>query len=166
MILVTDGAANRKEGETGSDRGRVYDDNLPVEVAEAFAAFGTPTYVVGINIVDEVIDEPGNPVINPFDALNDVAMAGGVARAGDERFYNVRSEADLLGALDSIAARIECTFALDEEPSFPDDVRVELGEQTLVRQASCEATDGWAFTDGIEGVGAIELCRSARDALQ
>ena len=166
MILVTDGAANCREGTSGSDVGRVYDENLETTVGEAFSGFGTPTYVVGINIVNEVIDSPGNPVVNPYVSLNMVALAGGAARTGEEKFYNAWNEADLTGALDEVAARIECTFVLDEEPVFPEEVRVEIDGEAYDRGVDCSAGAGWRYTDGLEGAGAIELCTDACAALQ
>ena len=78
MILVTDGAANCVEG---SDTWyKDYDYELETEVAAAYSDLGIPTYVVGIDIGDDPVNN-----VDPLplsEAINAVALAGGVAPRG------------------------------------------------------------------------------------
>jgi hypothetical protein len=162
MVLVTDGAANCMDGVPWEKLGQHYDVNLPVTVGEAFTQDQIPTYVVGINIVDELIQ---NPDANPWQELNKVAQAGGMAREGDEAFYNVFDQIELQAALDEIAARIECTLTLDYPPPNPGLVSVELAGEEVPLVPSCTDSDGWTWTNG-NGELAIELCGSACEELQ
>ena len=162
MVLVTDGAANCMAGVPWWDLGKVYDTNLAPTVELAFKN-GIPTYVVGINIVDEWI---ADPVVNCFDALNEVADAGGVSRDGVERFYGVDDEGELEAAMRDIGERIQCTVALETSPDYPEEVLVLLGGEKLLPVEDCDTEDGWRFTSEGVDIMAIELCGQACEDLQ
>lgn len=154
MILVTDGAANCVY-QPGSNLARVYDTELEGTVRSAFVDHGIPTYVVGIDITAEH-PAPGR---NLRDDLNAVADAGGVAREGDERFYNVADEDTLAAALDEIAQRVECTIALTHVPDSGELFSVEIDGASVSQVDSCEDGDGWRFAT--EDRSSIELCNAA-----
>jgi hypothetical protein len=154
MVLVTDGAANCVYApDTGI--GNVYDTELEQTVRSAYADNGIPTYVVGIDIsADHPVDGR-----NLKDDLNAVADAGGVARDGDERFYNVADQDTLAAALDEIARRVECTVELDDAPSDPDALEVEIDGELMPLLDSCSDGDGWRYA--ADDHSSIELCNDA-----
>lgn len=152
IVLVTDGAANCSEDASQNNAFTLYDENLAPQVA-AIAGEGIPTYVIGIDIVDAFGQVPA---ANPYDRLSEVAIAGGRPRAGDEPFFNTRSEADLSAALANVAAALQCNLSVDDLPAQGDRIHVSLGDVTLPEIASCDE-DGWRRTDD----GRIELCGDA-----
>ncbi|MFN3182422.1 MAG: vWA domain-containing protein [Nannocystaceae bacterium] len=134
MILITDGAANcGADADTTECPGpgcglmEVYDGNLPTVVGDAFTVDGVPTFVIGIDILDDLVGEDpndGQVAANTFTELNTVAEAGGRAREGDEKFFNATNEIELQDALSEIAGQVvSCTIPLSEEPTDPDFVR-------------------------------------------
>ncbi len=154
MVLVTDGAANCVY-EPGTNLGRVYDTELELAVQSAYEDHGIPTYVVGIDIgADHPVDGR-----NLTDDLNAVAKVGGVARDGDEQFYNVADQDTLAAALDEIARRVECTVELESSPVDPDAVDVEIDGESVPQLATCSDGDGWRYTS--DAHTAIELCNAA-----
>ncbi len=161
IVLITDGAANCNPNEPADQTLFVYDDQLPVVVADAWANESIPTYVVGINILDF---QGTKPAVNPKDALTMVAQAGGVPKPGPEPFYNTFNEQELGDAILSIANKIPCTITLDSEPNFPDAVTVEVNGVFYDPVADCENQDGWTYTNDNGPFNAIELCGTACDA--
>ncbi len=173
MILITDGAANcGSDADTsmcpGLDCGLMieYDSNLPAVVGDAFMTDGVPTYVIGIDILDELISAPGQVAANTFTELNTVAEAGGRAREGDEKFFNATNEIELQDALAEIAGQVvSCTIPLNPEPDAPNFVEIEIGGTTIERVDDCETEDGWVYVNPEGPYDAIELCNGACDAL-
>jgi hypothetical protein len=152
IVLVTDGAANCSEGATGTGLGSIYDQELETAVADA-AAQGIPVYVVGIDIVDELVS---NPAVNPFEALSAVAIAGGAPDSGPVPFYDALDETSLADALGEIAESLGCTVSADAEG--PEELlRVGVNGTELPRTSSCEdSPDAWRR---VEGPGTlVELC--------
>jgi hypothetical protein len=146
-------------------------------VAAALADHGYNTYVVGIDIVNQFIDKPGNPKVNPFLALNSLAVAGGKPRSDpNERFYNATNEEQLQGALDEIAAQIRtCFIDLTEPPNNPpapnqvEYVSFQLqGEVVpfLEGADACDDLDGWRWTNPNGPYEGIELCGKWCDTLK
>ncbi len=176
MILITDGAANcSADADTAACPGlgcglmEEYDTNLSSVVGDAFATDGVPTFVIGIDIVDELVGadpNDGQVEANTFNELNTVAEAGGRAREGDEKFFNATNEIELQAALAEIAGQVvSCTIPLSEEPTDPDFVEVEIGGMAFDRVADCETEDGWVYSNPEGPYDAIELCNAACDAL-
>ncbi len=171
IIIVTDGAANCSTDATDNNgRFEVYDEAFPAAVAAAAAA-GVNTFVVGIDISSDIspVVPDGNPDgINSYEKLNEVALAGGEAREGDEKFYNTVNELELQAALEAISEAItSCTFELSKplhedqfvrelvvDPNGFDPLEYDINEVT-----DCETESGWRFTD--ETRSAIELCGDA-----
>lgn len=175
MILITDGAANcSADADTsmcpGVDCGLMveYDTNLPAVVGEAFMTDGVPTYVIGIDIVDDPDPEPapGQVVANTFAELNTVAEAGGRARDGAEKFFNATNEIELQDALAEIAGQVvSCTIPLNPEPTAPAFVEIEIGGTAIEHVEDCATEDGWVYVNPDGPYDAIELCNAACDSL-
>ena len=173
MILITDGAANcSADADTsmcpGTSCGLMveYDSNLPLVVGDAFMTDGVPTFVIGIDIFDGVVSEPGQVAVNTFTELNAVAEAGGRAREGSEMFFNATNEIELQEALAEIAGQVvSCTIPLSEEPTDPDFVEVEIGGMLFPPVEDCETQDGWVYVNPEGPYDAIQLCNAACDAL-
>jgi hypothetical protein len=188
IVLITDGSANcdqsseacADDGESQAcldDMFEAYDENLEPSVADAFSNHGYATYVVGIDIANEFIDKPGNPKVNPYQALNDLAIAGGKPRANPyERFYNATNEDELQSALHAIAAEIRtCVVALSAPPNMPPapnqvefvSFRLVGEEVPFLRGAtSCTGHHGWRWTDPSGPYESIEVCGSWCDILK
>ncbi|MCR9166171.1 MAG: VWA domain-containing protein [bacterium] len=176
MILITDGAANcGADADTTECPGpgcglmEVYDGNLPTVVGDAFTVDGVPTFVIGIDILDDLVGEDpndGQVAANTFTELNTVAEAGGRAREGDEKFFNATNEIELQDALSEIAGQVvSCTIPLSEEPTDPDFVEIEIGGMLYERIEDCETEDGWTYLNPEGPFDAIQLCGAACDAL-
>lgn len=163
ILLLTDGAANCSTDEAPEDTLFVYDSETPHVVASAFADHGIPTYVVGINILDEMGTKPA---VNPFEALTEVADAGGVAAQAGDHFYNSFNEIELVAALEVVADRIECTISLPDMPQHPEEVAVSVDGLAQGSVADCTAEDGWVYTAPAGPYNAIQLCGTACEALQ
>src|SRR5690606_22077653 len=123
MILVTDGAANcSADATTNQELMEVYDENLPIVVGDAYNDLDIATFVVGIDIVDALTGSgnDGAPEANTFERLNDVAVAGGFPRPGNEKFFNTINEIELMDALSEIAGQVvSCVVPLDMPPVHP-----------------------------------------------
>ena len=152
IVLVTDGAANCHIGAPdGKSLLEVYDPDVLPAVADALAA-GIPTHVVGIGVDDFVSTSAmdGQPdKINPHAKLDELAVAGGVPRDGQPRFFDARDEAGLRAALETIAAEIlDCTVDLDAPPGPDEIVEVSVGGRDFgaTQVSDCDITDGWRFT--------------------
>jgi len=169
MILVTDGAANcSAQYPSPPELLENYDEDLPEVVEDAFAAREIPTFVVGIDIADELtgVGADGLPEANTFVELNAVAVAGGRARAGDEKFFNTTNEIELMAALGEIAGQVvSCVIPLDPPPVHPDFVEVEIAGETVERVSDCATEDGWVFVNPDGPYDALELCGTACDLL-
>lgn len=169
MILVTDGAANCSADYTdASDLLENYDENLPVVVGDAFTDKDIPTFVVGIDIVDELtgVGPDGAPEANTFVELNTVAEAGGHPQPGNEKFFNTVNEIELQAALEDIAGQVvSCVIPLEPPPSHPDFVEVEIGGQPIPHVEDCASEDGWVFVDPDGPYDALQLCGTACDML-
>lgn len=166
VILVTDGAANC--AEDAADNTALfenYDVNLPAVVGDAFTTNNIPTYVVGIAIsnVTSPAAKDGNPDnTNAFDKLNEVALAGGVPRDGDVKFYDTQNQLELQAALEEISMQIlSCTIDLDPVPVYPDYVEVSVNgvDYKNMQVKDCASENGWQFTNDMKNQ--IELCGTA-----
>lgn len=163
IVLVTDGAANCNPGEAAGDTLFVYDSDLPLTVEQVYGNMSIPVYVVGINILDEMGTKPA---VNAYEALNEVALAGGAPSDGLDAFYNTFNEIELVEALQTVTGQIECTLPLDQEPEFPELVEITVGGATYAEVADCEAENGWVYTSPGGPYNAVRLCGTACESLQ
>ncbi|MCH9683498.1 MAG: VWA domain-containing protein [Deltaproteobacteria bacterium] len=158
IVLVTDGLANCAD----HDDMFLYDEALPLVVQTAHQQLGIPTYVVGVDIRDALVDYAQ---ANAHDALSEVARAGGAARVDEVAYYSADDEDALHEAIDDIAARIECTVRLSDPAPLGASVDVHVGGQPQAEVADCSTDDGWRFSDPVQR-SHIELCGSACDDLR
>lgn len=165
MIFVTDGAANCQENAPdAATLFEDYDDSVATTLAEAFA-MGIPTYVVGIAISKDMtpVGKDGNPDgIVPYDKMNEVAIAGGKARDGEDKFYATNNQEELQAALEQISMQIlSCVIDLSPLPKYPDYVEVTpYGKKQI---ADCNSEDGWHYLPQMnpDDPLQIELCGKA-----
>jgi hypothetical protein len=99
------------------------DSQPTIDAVAALAGAGVPVYVIGLPTT------PGQPEVQAYaDLLDQLAQAGGTARAGEPQYYavNTTDATALRAALASIAARITgtCTLTLDQTPPDPGLVNV------------------------------------------
>ncbi len=110
------------------------DSNGSRRAVEALASAGVRTFVIGI---------PGSDVF--ADVLDDLAVAGGLARPDTPRYYRVADAdelTDTVGAL-GLQVALSCNIQLAEPP--PDPALVNLffdGELVLA-----DPDNGWIFSD-------------------
>jgi hypothetical protein len=160
VVLISDGAANCGESaETAYELMEVYDDTWPATVEAARLEHDITTFVVGIEIPNEHAPDQidGMPYVNPYEALNDVAVAGGAPRPGDEKFYNSTNEQELLSAVAGILDQItRCTIDLSTtEAGAPDPTQIPFVEFAangvkVPKVDDCESQDGWTWLeDGV-----------------
>ena len=159
ILLVTDGAANCDTQLPFPDYIEFYDETLPTTVEEAYQDQGITTFVVGIDIVDMLVGDgvDGSPEANPFERLNDVAVAGGAPKNGgmdDEKFFNSTNQDELLTALDLILDEVtDCTIDLTmTEEGPPDPAQIPYVSFTsdgveVPYVEDCENEDGWTWIE-------------------
>ncbi|MBX7081059.1 MAG: hypothetical protein K1X88_17800 [Nannocystaceae bacterium] len=176
MILVTDGAANCAADADQSQCPGIgcglleeYDNEVAQVVGSAFTDLGIPTFVVGIDIVDELLGtgDDGQPEANTHDELNFVALAGGKARPGNDKFFNATNELELQAALSEIAGQVvSCIVPLGPPaPEYPEYVTITIDGTMIPRVDDCATQDGWAWVAPDGPFDAIQLCGSACDTL-
>jgi hypothetical protein len=158
LLLITDGAANCNTDLPFPDYIEMYDETLPTTVEDALMTHDIPTFVVGIDIADAVsgVGSDGAPEANPYERLNDVALAGGVPKNDGmdaEKFFNATNQGELLLALEEILGEvIECTINLGDEGELPDPIQIPYIEFTsdgmiVPLVDDCENEDGWAWIE-------------------
>jgi hypothetical protein len=159
LLLVTDGAANCNTDLPFPDYIETYDETLPTTVEDAFMNEGIPTFVVGIDIQDALsgVGSDGAPEANPYERLNDVALAGGVPKnegMDAEKFFNATNQGELLMALEGILGEItDCTIDLSEAGELPDPIQIPYitftsdGLPVPGPVDDCETEDGWAWIE-------------------
>jgi hypothetical protein len=134
ILLATDGLPNCPMNGSNGDP----DDGPATTAIMASATAGIPVFVVGIGTI------PG-----ALNTLNGFANAGGRPRAGDPKYYQVDSTADLVAALGQIQGMIaSCTFGLASVPPVPNNVGV-YGDGTRIPMS---ATDGWTYGTGMRSI--------------
>ena len=172
MVLVTDGAANCSlDAASEEERFEIYDSALATTVSDAAGA-GVPTFVVGIDIKDELSEtkQDGNPdATNTFEQLNALAVAGGVPKNDpNEQFYNSQNQIELQDALTAIAQQVlPCVIDLDPIPAYPSFVEVEVNGVNYgkTQVTDCDTEDGWQFV-GEDLFEQIQLCGAACTGFQ
>lgn len=171
IVFVTDGAANCSATAANNfQRFEVYDAQLPIVVGDAWTDDEIPTYVVGIDAVDAVsaVTNDGFPdSTNTYDALNEVAQAGGKPNMGTEQFYQTTNQNELQDALQEIIDdALSCVVPLSPQPAFPDLLQVVIEDMDVPAVMDCATEDGWVYTNPGGPYDAIELCGSWCDALK
>jgi hypothetical protein len=159
VILITDGAASCSASALDDVALLDYDTNL-IPTLTAAAAQNDPgeiyTYVVGVDITDEIIPNG----TNPFEVLNEAGVAGGVPKDDPaEKFYNTTNQLELEAALELILDDVlSCDIVIDGVPDMTKPV-IAVGAviyDAPIPLANCDTTDGWAWINAEETQ--IRLC--------
>ncbi|MCA9713270.1 MAG: hypothetical protein H6713_04795 [Myxococcales bacterium] len=165
IIFITDGSANCSTNANNDDQLLEYDANLVPTITDALAQ-GIATYVIGVDIENA----PDNQGINPFEVLNDAAVAGGRPKDDPtEKFYNTVNKIELQEALQGIIGGVlPCIIQVPGDQPDMTTLRIEVGGDSypdpLPDGADCATETGWRYTDGSETF--IELCGAACNAYQ
>jgi hypothetical protein len=112
-----------------------FDDDDSIRRVADLNDAGVKTFIVGV------------PGANAFqDLMNRLAEAGGTARTGDTKYFDVGDAAELDEALDAISQEVAlpCELELDPAPNGSALLNVYL-DRELIRANS---EDGWSFQDG------------------
>jgi hypothetical protein len=162
ILFITDGAANCTPGFEFPEVIENYDETLEPTVEAALNDHQITTFVVGIDIINSLLGAgpDGSPEANPYERLNDVALAGGAPKnmgLDPEKFYNSTNQDELLTALSEIIDDItECVIDLSTtDEGVPEPVQIphvsfEVDGMTvpyIEDLADCETGDGWAWLE-------------------
>ncbi len=137
LLLATDGEPSCAGTTKDSARARTH----AVSAVTAAAAAGFPTFVVGVATTKDSATR----------ALNDMATAGGKARADASpdavQYYLANTKAELLTALLTITGEVNksCVFPLTKPPEAPDFITVKVSGAIAPRDPN--KTDGWEYTN-------------------
>jgi hypothetical protein len=157
VLLITDGAANCVEGLPFPDFIETYDENLQLEVGNAYTNEMIPTYVVGIDILDALVGagNDGAPYANAFEELNEVAIAGGVPKnmgMDPDKFFNTHNQQELLDAIQGILDDVtDCAVDLTMTPAgAPNPLQVsyvtfEADGVEVPYVEDCDVEYGWTW---------------------
>jgi hypothetical protein len=138
ILLVTDGAPNCIPGSADPNAD---DTDGSVATVMNAALAGIPTYVVGLTF-------PGGPADT---ALNRMAAAGGVARAGAPAYYTVLNTSDLIAVMDTMIATASlCTFPVPAPPTTDGttsrgQISISISGKSIPQDTS--HASGWDYTD-------------------
>jgi von Willebrand factor type A domain len=159
ILLITDGAANCNTDLEYPDYIEAYDENLPLTVESAYD-MGITTFVVGIDIINMLVGAgvDGAPGANPYERLNDVALAGHAPKNGGadpEKFFNATNQTELLDAIQEILGEVtDCKIDLTmAEGGAPPEAQVPFvtftsdGMMVPGPLDDCASGDGWAWID-------------------
>ena len=162
ILLITDGAANCTPDLAFPALVEDYDETLAPTVQGALDDDAITTFVVGIDIIDQLlgVGPDGSPEANPYERLNEVALAGGAPKNmgnDPEKFFNATNQDELLTALGGIIDEItECVIDLSmTEEGPPDPIQVPFVQFTadgmtipyLMDPADCDSMDGWTWLE-------------------
>jgi len=165
MIVLTDGAGNCAAEAPDAETLFESSDPLLEQVVAGAHAQGISTHVIGLEIADVTSDQTkdGYPDdTNAYERLNTLAVAGGVARDGADKFYNVKTDTEMAAALAEIAdGLIPCTLFLNFELPLFEFLELTVNDVPYGKASGVECTelDGWRWVD--ETHLGIELCGQA-----
>jgi hypothetical protein len=155
VVLVLDGSANCVEGLPFPDFLETYDENLPIEVHDAFVVDQISTHVVGVEILDALVGQgnDGTPYANAYDELNELALMGGAPKNGGvdpEKFHAATDQQQLVDAFDVILAQAQdCSVDLGSTSiGLPDAgmlVEFELDGGPVPMVENCDGQNGWTW---------------------
>jgi hypothetical protein len=103
------------------------------------AAAGIPSYVIGIqSSTDQTFTN----------VLNGMAIAGGRAQSGTNKFFSATSSSELEQALVAIRNQLgQCTFLTTSVPDLRGSISISLDNTTIPE----DATNGWKWSDKSNG---------------
>jgi len=135
ILLATDGEPSCNGTSKDSTGART---QAVTAVTNANTA-GFKTFVVGVATTKTTATQ----------ALNDMAVAGGMARADSNplatKYYLASTKDELVTALDTITGQVaSCTFDLTAQPPDPTNIAVHVGTGKAPQDTS--KTDGWDYS--------------------
>lgn len=126
------------EDDTGSPDAHLQCIDQPASVSEveALSAAGIPTYVIGV-LGNEDFD----------DVMNHLAEAGGRARQGARKYYDVESLAELTDAVRAIGLDLtrSCEIELVQPPIYEDQFNVYFDSELVPSNQE----NGFTLVDGV-----------------
>lgn len=138
VVLITDGlptCPNSNGRQDASASALAADAQLSLQAVQTLHSHGVDTFVIGLG---EDINS-SNP-----DLLNDMAAAGGQARAGAVKYFQANSLAELEAVLAQIGGMvIGCNIALGAQPEFPDFLWVYFDGQPVPKDTN--HANGWDY---------------------
>ncbi|MCP5467831.1 MAG: hypothetical protein H7A32_01005 [Deltaproteobacteria bacterium] len=169
VIFISDGVANcDSEAVNNFERFEVYNDVVHDIAEDSFVEDKIPTYIVGIDISKEMteVDQDGQPdAVVPFQKFNELAVQGGRAKSGEEKFYQSHNQFDIEDALDEIVDDIlDCSVELNADLLDKRSLKVFIGEESFSQVHDCNQEDGWTYTN--ENHDRIQLCGFACESFQ
>jgi len=172
MVLATDGAPNcngdlqqnrctctsfsangtpQCNGPTGEYQ--CLDDTRTINtIRTIFESQKIPVYVIGIGSTER-------PEF--LQVLDNMAVAGGRARATAPRHFNVTTATEMKAALGTIQESVaKCTYLTPSAPTDPSAISVEVDGKSIPRDTS--HTNGWDWLD--QGYGTLQFFGAACEA--
>lgn len=153
IVLATDGEPSCSPSGEGGDDARPYAVSA---VGDALKQ-GFPVFVVGVATTKDSATK----------ALNDMAVAGGMARSDANplatRYYLANTQGELVSALRSITSEVaSCVFPLGQPPPVPNNIGLKVDGALVPRDTSRQ--NGWEYKG--DGYTAIEVYGPACDRIQ
>jgi hypothetical protein len=144
IVLATDGEPSCSPSGDGQDDARPYAVSA---VREALSA-GIAVFVVGVATTND----------NATEALNDMAVAGGMPRPDPNplatRYYLANTQSELVSSLRAITGEVaSCVFPLSSPPPVPSNIGLKLDGELLPRDP--DRQNGWEYTGA--GYTAVEV---------
>jgi hypothetical protein len=135
ILLATDGEPSCAGTTKDSTTARTY----AVQAVTDAATAGFKTIVIGVATTKATASQ----------ALNDMAVAGGMPRADSNplatKFYLASTKDELVTSLKTITGQVaSCTFDLTAVPPDPSNIAVHVNDTKAPRDPS--KTDGWDYT--------------------
>lgn len=115
------------------------DSTRTIHAVRALFDAGIKTYVIGL---PGTVGEVGTDIYGWL--LDEMAQAGGTARAASPKYFAVEQMSELSEVLGAIGAEViaTCDFTLEEPPSEPDRVNVYFDTKILPK----DPKNGWDWT--------------------
>lgn len=155
IVLITDGAANCGEGLSLPESFETYDAMLATVVGDAYQLDQIPTYVVGIDVAMGLgVAGVDSPVIDAFEAINEVALAGGMPQQQGmelQKFYDPSDPQALFDVIPPFRDDSDCTVDLSQtEAGLPtpeeiDGMAVAVDGISVSRVDDCATEWGWTW---------------------
>jgi hypothetical protein len=136
IVLATDGQPNC----TGTNNNTNNDTTGAVQSVTRARMANIPTFVVGISA----------PAGSANDAMNMMAVEGGMPRQGDPRYYPVTNADEFVAVLNTLVSiAASCVFPVPAPPTNDGTTnRSNISVKADGVDIPMDATNGWTFTDG------------------
>jgi hypothetical protein len=129
LVLATDGIPSCPAAPSAVD--------AAAKALQMQVGIGLRTYVIGT----------ANPMSPQHRTLNDLALSGGEARPGEQKYFPALDKAQMLAALDEITGRMSaCVLTVNTMPPYPDFVALNIGNKRIERDANRK--EGWNWGGG------------------